>query len=85
MTVEDVRVDHRRPHVLMSQKLLHGANVVALIEQLRRERMPQGMARSPLLKPRSKPGLMKRSLDCARMEMVTMDCASRRLSNHSAP
>ena len=51
--VEHVGVDHRRPHVLVSQELLHGANVVPLIEQVRRERMPQRVARGPLLEPRS--------------------------------
>jgi hypothetical protein len=35
-----VRVDHGRAHVRVAEQLLHRANVVAVVEQVRRERMP---------------------------------------------
>src|SRR5687768_1082442 len=41
--IEDVRVHHRRAHVGMVQQLLHGPNVVAILEQMCRERMPEGV------------------------------------------
>ncbi len=37
--VEDVRVDHRRADVSVAEQFLDGANVVARLEQMRRERM----------------------------------------------
>src|SRR5713101_6846321 len=38
-TVEHVRVNHRRADVRMAEKLLHGANVIAVLQQMRRKRM----------------------------------------------
>ena len=46
--VEHMRVDHRRPHVFMSQKFLHGADIVTIFEQVSRKRMPECMATSAL-------------------------------------
>jgi hypothetical protein len=43
-TVEDVGVDHRRLHALVPEELLHRPDVVAVHQQVRGERMPQGVA-----------------------------------------
>src|SRR2546429_9054357 len=40
--IQDVRVDHRRPHVAMSEEGLDRPDVVAVLEEVRRERMPEG-------------------------------------------
>lgn len=37
--VQHVRVDHRRAHIAVAQQLLDCANVVARLEQVRRERV----------------------------------------------
>ena len=37
--VEHVCVDHRRPHVSVAKQFLDGADVVASLEQVRRERV----------------------------------------------
>ena len=41
---QHVRVDHRRLDIRVAQQLLDGADVVAVVEQMRSERVPQGMA-----------------------------------------
>lgn len=43
-TVQHVGVDHRRCHVGMPQQLLDGTNVVAVLEQVCREGVAQGVA-----------------------------------------
>ena len=52
-TVQDMRVDHRRAHVGMAQQLLDGADVVAVRQQLRRKRMPEGVTADVLGDARS--------------------------------
>lgn len=47
-TVQHVRVDHRRRHVPVPEQLLNGADVVPVLEQVRRERVPQRVATRPL-------------------------------------
>ena len=46
--VEDVGVDHRGGHFAVAEQLLHGADVVAGLEQVRREAVAQGVAGHPL-------------------------------------
>jgi hypothetical protein len=41
--VHDVRVDHRRPHVLVAEQGLDGANVRARLQEVRGEALPQRM------------------------------------------
>jgi len=41
-------VNHGGFHVLMSQQFLNGAYVIARFKQMRCERMPEGVAGSPL-------------------------------------
>ena len=45
--VQDVRVDHRRLHVLVSEELLDRANIVPLLEQVGRERVAEGVTADP--------------------------------------
>jgi hypothetical protein len=47
----DVRVDHRRVHVGMAKQLLHGANVIAQLQEMRGEAMPQGMTADAFVQP----------------------------------
>src|ERR1019366_639557 len=42
-SIQDVRVDHRRPHVAVPEQLLNGPDVVAVLEQVRRKRMPESV------------------------------------------
>jgi hypothetical protein len=44
--VQDVRVNHGRLHVLVSQQLLHSAYVVSLGQALRRFRLAIGVSES---------------------------------------
>ncbi len=41
--IQDMGIDHRRFHVTMAQQLLHRSDVVAVLQQVRRKRMPEGM------------------------------------------
>ena len=41
--VQDVGVNHRRAHVAVAEQLLNGSDVVSVLEQVRRERMAQGV------------------------------------------
>jgi hypothetical protein len=43
-SVKDVRVNHRRAHVLMTEQLLDGPDVVALFQEVGREGVPEGVA-----------------------------------------
>jgi hypothetical protein len=36
-TIEHVRVDHRRADIRVPEQLLHGPNVVSILEQVRRK------------------------------------------------
>src|SRR5262249_51870552 len=42
--VEDVGVDHGRAHVLVTQELLDGPDIVAFLQQMRCEGVPEGVA-----------------------------------------
>ena len=42
--IENVRVDHRRPEVGMSEKLLYCADVSAVLQQMRRKGVPERVA-----------------------------------------
>jgi hypothetical protein len=43
-SMEDVGVDHRRPHVLVTEQFLHGTDVVTVLKQMCGERVPEGVA-----------------------------------------
>ena len=40
-----MRINHCRAHIFVAEKFLHGSNIVAAFEQMRREGMPQRMTR----------------------------------------
>jgi hypothetical protein len=52
-SIQDVRVDHRRPHVPVPEQLLNGPDVVAVLEQVRGKRVAQRVTAEVLLDPRS--------------------------------
>jgi hypothetical protein len=44
--IQDMRVNHRRLHIFVTQQFLHGPNIVALLEQMqqmRRKTVAKGM------------------------------------------
>jgi hypothetical protein len=49
--VEHVRVDHRRAHVFVAEQLLDRAYVVAVFEQVGRERVAQRVAGGVFVDP----------------------------------
>ncbi len=40
--VQNVRVDHRRSHVLMAQQFLHRSDIIPVFQQMGGKRVPQG-------------------------------------------
>ena len=40
----DVGVDHGRADVLVAEQLLHGANIIAILQQMRSKTVPEGVA-----------------------------------------
>lgn len=46
-----MRVDHRRPNVLVAQQFLDRANVVPVDQQVRGKGMPERVAGGPLVQP----------------------------------
>ena len=49
--VKHVGVNHGRPDIGVAEQFLHGADVVAVAEQVRGERMPQGIVILPMNRP----------------------------------
>lgn len=47
-TIQHVRVDHGRRHVAVTQQLRNRSNVATALQEMRRERVPEGMTRRPL-------------------------------------
>ena len=60
-TVQHMGIDHGRRHVRVTQQLLHGADIVAGLEQMSCKRMPQDMTADALGHPR----LRRRFMDLA--------------------
>ena len=58
--VQDVCVDHRGGDILMAEQLPDGANVVAGLEQVRREAVSEGVAAGALDRPAAR---INRELD----------------------
>ena len=56
--VEHVRVDHRRADIAVAQQFLDRPDVMARFEQVRRERVAQGVARCRAWDPRSTDGVL---------------------------
>src|ERR1044072_6491755 len=55
-------VDHRRGDIAMAEELLHGADVLSALQQMRGERMAQGVTARALRKTSGRHGLFHRTL-----------------------
>ena len=60
-----MRVDHRRLHAAMTQKLLHRPNVLPIHQQVRRERVPQRVTGRRLGQAGPAHRVPKSALDCS--------------------
>jgi hypothetical protein len=69
--VEHMRVEDRRLDVVMPEQLLHRANVISVLEQVRRKRMPKRVARRALAYPRPDDRVSYGPLDHRLMHMMT--------------
>ena len=63
-------VDHRGANVGVPQEFLDCANVVAVLKQMRRERVSQGVAGRTLVNPRLPNRVFDRPLDRALVDMM---------------
>jgi hypothetical protein len=68
--VENVGVDHRRPNVVVSEELLDGADVVALLQKVGRKRMAQGVGSGVFGDASGTDGGFDRTLDDGLMQVV---------------
>jgi len=73
--VEDMGVDHRGADVVVAEEFLHGADVVAVFEQMRCERMPQRVSGGPLVNASQPHGIFHCPLNRAFMYMVAVEPA----------
>ena len=73
--VEDMGVDHRGADVVVTEELLHGADVVAVFEEMRGERMPQRVAGGPLVNASLTHGVFHCPLDRAFVNVVVVEPA----------
>src|SRR3989454_11676938 len=69
-TVQDVGVNHRRAHVLVTEQFLDCADVVTILEEVGGERVPERMAGRLLREPCLQDSLADRALDDGFMQMV---------------
>ena len=61
--IEDVRVDHRRLHARVAEQFLHRADVVAGLQEMRRERVTKDVRRDGLVDCRAERRIPHRALD----------------------
>jgi hypothetical protein len=71
-TVEHMVIDHRGSDVVVPQEFLHGANVVAVLEQMGGEGVPKGMAGRTLVNPGLPNGVFDRPLDRALVDVMAV-------------
>lgn len=57
--VQHVHIDHRGLHVIVAEKLLHDANVIARLDQVRGKRMPERVTGYPFRHSRLLNGLLE--------------------------
>src|SRR5262245_25743706 len=62
-TIDDVRVDHRRSDIAVSEQSLDGADVRPCLQEVRREAVAQGVAGDSLVDLREPGCLLDRLLD----------------------
>ena len=63
-------IDHRRFHVTMAQQLLHRSDVVAVLQQVPRKRMPEGMTTGRLRDSSLESSHLNRPLQDSFVQMV---------------
>jgi hypothetical protein len=73
-SVQDVRIDHRRAHVLVAQELLSGPNVVAILKEVRRKRMTERMATGRLGDPCRASGFFDGLLNDGFVQVMSVLC-----------
>lgn len=69
--LEDVGVDHRRGYVAVAEELLHRADVVAPLQEVRREGMAEGVAGDPLVEAGFSSRILHGPLHDALVEVMT--------------
>jgi hypothetical protein len=74
--VEDVGIDHRRGHIPMSQQLLDRTDIVAVLEQMGGERVPQAVAGDPLRETGIRRGQLDGALDDGLVQVVATETIS---------
>ena len=62
-TIQDMRVDHRRPHVGVAKQLLHRPDIRTSLEEMRREGMAKGVTGHPFGQPGGARCLLYRPLN----------------------
>ena len=68
--VEDVGVDHCRADVLVPEEFLDRPDIIPILQQMGRERMPERMTRDGLLDPGPRAGFLYGTLDDGVVEVV---------------
>jgi hypothetical protein len=68
--IEDVRVDHRGADVTVAEELLHGPDVVVVLEQVGGERVSEGVAGGDLGNARGTDGVLHGTLENGFVQMV---------------
>jgi len=68
-SVEHVRVHHRRAHIGMAEQFLDGPDIRPGLEEVRCERVPEGVARPALREPGPARSLGHRALDRRLVQM----------------
>ncbi len=74
-----MRKSGRGAHVLVTQQLLDGANVVARLDEVRRKRMAQGVRAQRLVDPGAQACCFHRTRENSVIEMVSADRAIQRI------
>ena len=76
-TVENVSVDHGRADVFVPKEALDGADVIAVLEEMGGERVPERVATGRLRDPGGADGVVDRTLDDTLVQMVAAALAGR--------
>ena len=69
-SVEDMRIDHGRTDVLMPKEFLDRPNIIAVLKQMGRKRMPEGVATGRFGDPGFPNGFFDRPLQDGFVEMM---------------
>jgi len=68
-----MRINHRRLHIFVAQQFLHRPDIVALLEEVRRETMPEGMAADAFVEPHRTPYLTHSLLQTTLTRVMAAD------------